>query len=256
MKAVIIEDEHFNAQVLQNKIRAIDPQIEIAAIIPSLKVARKWFLHHAEPDMLFMDIQLSDGVSFEIFDEFKLSCPIVFTTAYDEYALRAFKVNGVDYLLKPIDTNELQKSIEKCKLILQSKSPVPHDFSLLMEALHKSSSLPAFKERFMANIRNQWMPIAVTDIACFARDTLNYIYLFTGERYQIDYATLDEVEALIDQKKFYRANRQYIIHINAVHTVKAFDNSKLMVKLKEPNHKLEIDISREKAPAFKKWIDQ
>jgi len=257
MKAVIIEDEHFNAQVLQNKIKSIDPSVEIEAVIPSLKVARKWFLNNAEPDILFMDIQLSDGVSFELFEDFQLSCPIVFTTAYDEYAIRAFKVNGVDYLLKPVDATELQNAIDKCRSIIEQKKQATPDFSALMKALNLSGSLPGqYKERFMANVRNQWMPVAVTDIACFARETLNYLYLFTGERYLLDFATLEEVEALLDPQKFYRANRKYIIHIDAVLTVKAVENSKLIVKLKEPNQKLEIDISREKAPAFKKWLDR
>ncbi|MBN8863989.1 MAG: response regulator transcription factor [Sphingobacteriales bacterium] len=257
MKAVIIEDEYFNAQVLQNKIKSIDPSVEIEAVIPSLKVARKWFLNNAEPDLLFMDIQLSDGVSFELFEQFQLSCPIIFTTAYDEYAIRAFKVNGVDYLLKPVDATELQHAIDKCRNIIQQKKQGNPDFSALMKALNISGS-PAsqYKERFMANVRNQWMPIAVADIACFARETLNYLYLFSGERYLLDFATLEEVESLLDPQKFYRANRKYIIHIDAVLTVKAVENSKLIVKLKEPNQKLEIDISREKAPAFKKWLDR
>ena len=257
MKAVIIEDEHFIAQVLQNKIKSIDPAIEIEVVIPSLKVARKWFLNNAQPDMVFMDIQLSDGVSFELFEQFELSCPIVFTTAYDEYAIRAFKVNGVDYLLKPVDSGELQKAIEKCKNIIRQKNPIAHDFSILMKALNVTTAgAGQHKERFMANVRNQWMPVAVNDIACFTRQTLNYLYLFTGERYLLDFDSLDEVEALLDPRNFYRANRQFIIHIDAVLTVKTVENSKLIVKLKEPNQKLEIDISREKAPIFKKWLDR
>ncbi|MFT3675999.1 MAG: LytTR family DNA-binding domain-containing protein [Chitinophagaceae bacterium] len=137
-----------------------------------------------------------------------------------------------------------------------AEKPATPDFSALMKALNISGNIPGqYKERFMANVRNQWMPVAVTDIACFARETLNYLYLFTGERYLLDFATLEEVESLLDPQKFYRANRKYIIHIDAVLTVKAVENSKLIVKLKEPNQKLEIDISREKAPAFKKWLD-
>lgn len=257
MKAVIIEDEHFIAQVLQNKIKSIDASIEIAEIIPSLKVARKWFLNNAEPDILFMDIQLSDGVSFELFEQFELSCPIIFTTAYDEYAIRAFKVNGVDYLLKPVNTEELQKAINKCKTILEHKNPVVNDFSSLVKALNNSGNgTTIYKERFMASTRNQWIPVAVADIACFARETLLCIYLFNGERYLLDYSTLDEVEALLDPAKFYRANRQYIIHVDALLSVKPVENSKLIIKLKEPNHKIDIDISREKAPGFKKWLDK
>lgn len=257
MKAVIIEDEEIIARVLQNKIRNADPSIEITEIIPSLKVAKKWLLHNAEPDILFMDIQLSDGVSFELLEHFKLSCPIIFTTAYDEYAIRAFKVNGVDYLLKPVDEEELRRAIAKCKAILARQKPVTADIAELMKALASpGQQVQKYKERFIASVRNQWMPILTSDIACFARETLNYVYLFNGERHLLDLSTLDDVEELVDPNRFYRANRQYIINIDAVHSVKPMENSKLLVKLKEPNHKFEIDMSREKAPAFKKWLDR
>jgi DNA-binding LytR/AlgR family response regulator len=121
IKAVIIEDEQLIAKELANKIAAVADDVEIIESLPSLKTAKKWFMNNAEPDLLFMDIQLSDGVSFELFDHFKLSCPVIFTTAYDEYAIRAFKVNGIDYLLKPIDEADLQKAIDKCRSLLQVK---------------------------------------------------------------------------------------------------------------------------------------
>jgi DNA-binding LytR/AlgR family response regulator len=257
MKAVIIEDEDIIARVLQGKIKDVDPSIDVVEIIPSLKVAKKWFLNNAEPDLLFMDIQLSDGVSFELLEHFKLNCPIIFTTAYDEYAIRAFKVNGVDYLLKPVDEEELSRAIDKCKAIIERKNPVVTDFTELMKALaNPQQAMHKYKERFIVNIRNQWMPIATTDIACFAKETLNYIYLFNGERYMLDFSTLDDVEELLDPNQFYRANRQYIINIDAIQTVKPMENSKLTIRLKEPNHKFEIDMSREKAPVFKKWVDK
>jgi DNA-binding LytR/AlgR family response regulator len=257
MKAVIIEDEDIIARVLQDKIKHVDPSIDVVEMIPSLKVAKKWFLNNAEPDILFMDIQLSDGVSFELLEHFKLNCPIVFTTAYDEYAIRAFKVNGVDYLLKPVDEEELTRAIDKCKAIIERKNPVATDFTELMKALaNPQQAMHKYKERFIVNIRNQWMPIATNDIACFAKETLNYIYLFNGERYMLDFSTLDDVEELLDPNQFYRANRQYIINIDAIQTVKPMENSKLNIRLKEPNHKYEIDMSREKAPVFKKWIDK
>ena len=257
MKAVIIEDEDIIARVLQGKIKAVDPSIDVIEIIPSLKVAKKWFLNNAEPDLLFMDIQLSDGVSFELLEHFKFNCPIVFTTAYDEYAIRAFKVNGVDYLLKPVDEEELSNAINKCKTIIERNHPAVTDFSTLMKALaNPQQVMQKYKERFIVNIRNQWMPVAASDIACFAKETLNYIYLFNGERYLLDLSTLDDVEELIDPNQFYRANRQYIINIDAIQTVKPMENSKLSIRLKEPNHKFEIDMSREKAPVFKKWIDK
>jgi DNA-binding LytR/AlgR family response regulator len=257
MKAVIIEDEEIIAKTLQNKIRAVDPSIVVTEIIPSLKVAKKWFLNNAEPDILFMDIQLSDGVSFEILDHFQLTCPIIFTTAYDEYAIRAFKVNGVDYLLKPVEEDELKKAIEKCKSIIDRRMPAVTDFNEIMKAItNPKHTAVKYKERFVVNIRNQWMPVSTNNIACFAKETLNYIYLFTGERYLLDYSTLDDVEELLDPDRFYRANRQYIIHVDAIQTVKPMENSKLTIRLKEPNHKFEIDISREKAPVFKKWMDR
>lgn len=257
MKAVIIEDEDIIARVLQGKIKNVDPSIDVVEIIPSLKVAKKWFLNNAEPDILFMDIQLSDGVSFELLEHFKLNCPIVFTTAYDEYAIRAFKVNGVDYLLKPVDEEELTRAIDKCKAIIERKNPVTTDFTELMKALaNPQQAMHKYKERFLVNIRNQWMPIATSEIACFAKETLNYIYLFNGERYMLDFSTLDDVEELLNPNQFYRANRQYIINIDAIQTVKPVENSKLTIRLKDPNHKFEIDMSREKAPVFKKWIDQ
>jgi DNA-binding LytR/AlgR family response regulator len=257
MKAVIIEDEEIIAKVLQNKIRNIDPNIQITTILPSLKVARSWFLNNAEPDMLFMDIQLSDGVSFELLERYNFNCPIVFTTAYDEYAIRAFKVNGVDYLLKPVDEDELRRAIEKCKAIIERKRPPVTDFSELVKALGNSNyTSKRYKEKMIVNIRNQWMPVNTSDIACFTRETLNYIYLFNGGRYMVDFTSLDDVEDLLDPQQFYRANRQYIINVDAVQTVKPLENSKLLIKLKEPNHKFEIDMSREKAPAFKKWLDR
>lgn len=257
MKAVIIEDEDIIARVLQGKIKNVDPSIDVVEIIPSLKVAKKWFLNNAEPDILFMDIQLSDGVSFELLEHFKLNCPIVFTTAYDEYAIRAFKVNGVDYLLKPVDEEELTRAINKCKAIIERKNPVATDFTELMKALaNPQQSMNKYKERFLVNIRNQWMPIATSDIACFAKEALNYVYLFNGERYMLDFSTLDDVEEVLNPDQFYRANRQYIINIDAIQTVKPMENSKLSIRLKEPNHKFEIDMSREKAPVFKKWVDK
>ena len=256
MKAVIIEDESIIARVLENKIKKVADDVEIIAVLPSLKTARRWFSENAEPELMFMDIQLSDGVSFDIFNDFSLSCPVIFTTAYDEYAIRAFKVNGIDYLLKPVKEEELKAAIEKCRKISGKDDYPPTDMKALLQAIANPSSVSAYKEKFIVNIRNQWMPVSTRDIACFSKEVLNYIYLFNGERYQIDYTTLEEIEELLDPKDFYRANRQFIINIEAVHTVKPVENSKLIIRLKEPNHKLDIDMSRLKSPEFKKWLDR
>ena len=255
MTAIIIEDEDIIAKVLQNKIKSLDDSIDVLAILPSLKVAKRWFLNNATPDMIFMDIQLSDGVSFELLEQFKLDCPIVFTTAYDEFAIRAFKVNGVDYLLKPVDDDELLKAIQKCKQIIAAQHPLPGDLSQLVNLINGNGE-KRYKEKFIASLGSQWIPVNTNDIACFTRESLNYIYLHTGERYLLDITTLDEVEDLLDPARFYRANRQFIINVDAVHAVKPVENSKLVLKLKAPNNKFEIDMSREKAPTFKKWLDR
>ncbi len=256
MKAVIIEDEEIIAKVLLNKIKKVAGDVEVIAILPSLKTARRWFAEHAEPDLLFMDIQLSDGVSFDLFNDFKLNCPVIFTTAYDEYAIRAFRVNGADYLLKPVNESELSAAIEKCRKLAEKNESTPTDFSELLKSLHGGESAPKFKEKFIVHIRNQWMPVNTKDIACFCKEVLNYIYLLNGEKYMIDFATLDEVEELLDPKQFYRANRQFIINMEAIKTVKPVENSKLIIRLKEPNHALEIDMSRLRSPEFKKWLER
>lgn len=255
MKALIIEDESLIAKALQDKIEAVAADVDIIDVLPSLKTAKKWFMQNAEPDLIFMDIQLCDGVSFELFDVYKLNCPVIFTTAYDEYALRAFKVNGIDYLLKPVDSDDLKKAIEKSRKIVDSKNAAPLDIQQLMQDLKANNTSSLYKEKFIVNMRNNWIPVNTSDAACFMRENLNYLITFSGEKYILDYTTLEEVEELLDPKKFYRANRQFIVHIDAIQSVKPFENSKLKITLKHPL-KFDIDISREKAPVFKKWLDR
>lgn len=256
IKAVIIEDETLIARELQSKIASIADDVKIVEILPSLKTAKKWFLQNAEPDLLFMDIQLSDGVSFELFDHFNLTCPVIFTTAYDEYALRAFKVNGIEYLLKPIDNEELANAIEKFRRQTEGVGKPPVNMQELLKILqHQPVGGPVFKEKFIVSVRHNWLPIHTKDIACFMRDNLNYLYTFSGDKYTLDFNTLEEIEELLDPKIFYRANRQYIVNIEAIQSVKPHENQKLTLHLKAPA-KVEVDVSREKAPAFKKWFDR
>jgi DNA-binding LytR/AlgR family response regulator len=257
MNAIIIEDENLLARQLAAKIKILDAGIKILELIPSLKVARRWLSENAEPDLIFMDIQLSDGVSFELFEDFQLKCPVVFITAFDEYAIRAFKVNGVDYLLKPVDDNELLRAIEKCRRQLQPEqamAAIPN-WNDLLQAISVQASMPVYKEKFIVHQRNQWVSVNTKDIACFYRDNLNYIFSFDGSKYILDNTSLDETEELLDPKVYYRANRQCIIHIDAIQSVRLHDNLKLSLHLKAPL-KLDIDISRDKAPSFKKWFDR
>lgn len=256
MKAVIVEDESLIARQLAAMIKSLDPEIEIAEILPSLKVARRWLSENAEPDLMFMDIQLSDGVSFELFESFQLTCPVIFITAFDEYAMRAFKVNGIDYLLKPVEEDDLKKAIDKYRRLTKPSGELPPtDWNELLSALHRQSSKPLYKEKFIIHQRNHWVPVNTGDIACFLRENLNYIYTFDGNKYIMDTSTLDDIEEVLDPRQFYRANRQCIVNIDAIQQVKSHDNAKLTVFLKAPN-KMEQDISRDKAPVFRKWFDR
>jgi DNA-binding LytR/AlgR family response regulator len=255
MNAIIIEDELLIAKELQYKIGQVAPDVNILCHLPSLKTAKKWLLNNAEPDLMFMDIQLGDGMSFELFDQYTLQCPVIFTTAYDEYAIRAFKVNGFDYLLKPVDEGTLGKTIDRARNLIQSKQPQHNNLLELAKLLQQPVQNSLYKEKFIASARNQWVPVRATDIACFVRDQLNYLHTFTGEKYLLDYTTLEEIEELINPQLFYRANRQCIIHIEAIQSVRPHENQKLTVLLKSPA-KMEVDISREKAPGFKKWLDR
>lgn len=255
MKALIIEDEQLIAAEMQETIAAVAPDIEVLDIIPSLKAARKWFAANSEPDMLFMDIKLSDGLSFELFDQFRLKCPIIFCTAYEEYAIRAFKVNGVDYLLKPVQEEDLKKAINKIRDLRSGAFPESIDMQHLMSYFMNAGSTKQYKERFIINTNNKWTPVETSNIAVFLKDNLNYIYTFGGEKHIYDFSALDEIEEVLNPQLFFRANRQAIIHINAIQSVKPSGNQKLTIQIKSPL-KLEVDVSREKAPLLKKWMDR
>lgn len=256
MKALIIEDEELIAEDMIASIEQVAPDVEVLNVLPSLKAARKWLMNNAEPDLLFMDIKLSDGLSLELFNQFDLHSPVIFCTAYEEYAIRAFKVNGVDYLLKPVQEGELEKAIGKVRQQLQARSFAPVDLQQLLQNLSNPGSLKnKFKERFIVNVNRKWMPVETSQIAVFCKDQLIYLHTFSGEKLIYDYSALEDIEDVLDPDLFFRANRQTIIHINSVHQVRPDGNQKLIVQIKAPL-KMEVDISREKASVFRKWIDR
>lgn len=257
MNALIIEDEKLVAQELMASLAEVDPAIHVVGTVGSVKTALRWFAENAEPDVIFADIQLADGVSFTIFEKFTLSCPVIFTTAYNEHAIRAFKVNGIDYLLKPVDWDELRQAIAKARALTKNHSRVTIDVHQLMHALNAPATpRVSYKEHFLGNARNSWVPVRVADIAYIIRDELNFMVTNTGERYILDYDALDEIETLLNPDQFYRASRHCIVGINAVQSVKGLANLKLQLLLKAPNHQISIDISRDKAPSFKKWLEK
>ena len=256
MKALIIEDEELIASELQAKIEAVADDVKVVDVLPSLKTAKKWFMQNAEPDLLFMDIQLSDGVSFDLFDTYTITCPVIFTTAYNEYAIRAFKVNSIDYLLKPVNDEALKKAIAKSRTVHFDGKPATDVASLLASLGQLSAAKPVYKEKILVNVRNQFMPISTKDVAFFVKDVIHYLYLFNGDRYVVDYDSMEELEEVLDPARFYRANRQFIVNIDAIKSARPKENSKLTIYLKEPLQKFEVDMSREKVPAFKKWLDR
>jgi DNA-binding LytR/AlgR family response regulator len=254
MKTIIIEDEPLVAKDLQKLIYQIDASIEIVTILDSLQASIAYFKSKEEPDLLFMDIQLNDGVSFDLFKHVDVRCPIIFTTAYNEYAIRAFKVNSLDYLLKPVDRTELQAAIEKFKKINTDQGDIlKEQIQLVINQLATPSEKRIYKERFMVHSGKSFIVVNFINVAYFIKDTL--IYLVTNDKQQFltDFQTMEELEDLLNPKYFYRANRQYIVSINAVDSFRTDSYSKMVLLLKSPLN-VSIDISREKAQAFKNWV--
>jgi len=255
MKIVIIEDEPLIAKNLTRMLKQIDASVEVLATLDSVAAAVKWVNENPQPDLFFMDIQLADGVSFDIFNKVKIESPVIFTTAYNEYAIRAFKVNSVDYLLKPIDKEQLQSAVEKFKKYFGVKNDaMGEQFKSLLENMQNKST-PKFKERFLAHYKGGIVPMPESKTAYFIKDTIIYLVTNENEKLVTDYNTIDEIEEVVNPEKFFRANRQMIIHVDQVDTYKKHDTGKIEVHLKCDKN-IRTDVSREKANEFVTWLDQ
>jgi two-component system, LytTR family, response regulator len=251
MNILIIEDEPLVAKDLENLLKRIEPDAKILDVLTSVEASRKWFSSHTVPDLVLSDIQLSDGISFEIYENLHLTCPIIFTTAYDDYAIRAFKLNSIDYLLKPIDGKELAAAINKYKS-LSSESVLSEQLKALMQQWGQQPQ-KKYKERFLSLHRNTLVPVTQQEIAFFHKEELIYLHTLANERFISEHQTLDEIESLLNPEIFFRVNRQFILHVQSVGKIKTTHKG-LTVQLKPPFNN-EIDISREKAVAFRKWVD-
>ncbi len=250
MKILIIEDEPLVAKDLKNLVAKLEPGAEVLGPLTSVSASRTWFSSNPIPDLILSDIQLSDGVSFDIFENLNLQCPIIFTTAYDAYAIRAFKLNSIDYLLKPIDDNDLRIALAKYKNIIKSAS-IDDQLKSLLGNWGKEQR--KYKERFLSVQRNSLVPVGIDEIIMFHKEELIFIHTHQNEKLISEHPTLDELESLVDPEKFFRVNRQYLIHIQAVARIKTTHKG-LSVQTKHP-YNLELEISREKATAFKKWVE-
>lgn len=251
MNILIIEDERPNAKRLRRLIQGIKPQANILSVLESVSESVEWLESHERPDLIMMDIKLSDGLSFEIFDKTQLvDIPIIFTTAYDEYAIKAFKQYSIDYLLKPVDKDELAMAFEKYDQldIMVNKATNPSIEKLLDEFRPKN-----FRTRFLLSYRDGFKTVMVSDVLYFySEQKITKARLADGTDEIIPH-TMDELEQQLDPKLFFRANRQFIICINAVEHVYNYFNNKLKVAMRK-NTDVEIIVSRDKAPLLKNWM--
>ncbi|MFY8110148.1 MAG: LytR/AlgR family response regulator transcription factor [Bacteroidia bacterium] len=252
MKAVIIEDEPHARQELKRLLKKVNPQIEVVVELDSVKESIEWLEENEDFDCLFLDIQLSDGLSFDIFNTISIDKPVIFTTAYNEYAIKAFQLNSIDYLMKPVEPALLEKALNKLSK-LQPKPSLP---AFSGEELRKLLGIEPKKEksRFLIKIGEQFKTIQCSEIAWFYADR-NTVYLVAHDdkRYIIEY-TLDELDSQLSSKEFFRATRGMIVSIQCIQKVHKYFNSRLLLDIK-PEAGEQVLVSRVRVEAFLKWMD-
>lgn len=252
MKILIIEDERHNANRLQAMVKEINPENIVCDILESVTDSVEWFNTNPSPDLILMDVRLSDGLCFEIFTSSNVVAPVIFTTAYDEYAIKAFKVNSIDYLLKPIHRPELEAALTKFKQLISNQQPNPA-IADLIDIIKKQGT--SYRSRFLIPLNDGYKSVGVEEVD-YIYSEFKITHLVSNER-QV-YATtqtMDELEEQLDPSLFFRANRQHIISLNVIKDIHNYFNGKLKVVInKYPE--VEILISREKAVSFKHWLDR
>ena len=251
MNVLIVENEMPAAIGLNKLLKKIDINIIITGISESVESTINWLQNNPSPDLIFMDIQLDDGLCFEIFESVKIDIPIIFITAYDEYVLSAFKVNSVDYLLKPINEKQLENAIEKFKNIHYQKV-VSHD---LLSQLSKELS-SGYKTRFLIKVGGHYKSVQTKEISCFfIMERATFVKMLSDKEYAIDYS-LDHLYKKLDPDKFYRINRNCIINIEAISDILSYSSSRLKIKLKSDPSSIDLIVSKDKVSEFKKWMDK
>ncbi|MBG6187372.1 LytR/AlgR family response regulator transcription factor [Flavobacterium sp. CAN_S2] len=254
MKTIIIEDEKPAARLLQRKLEKLN--IQVGVMLHSVEEALDWFSKNEHPDLIFLDIQLSDGLSFEIFEKVEIKSAVIFTTAYDEYALRAFKLNSIDYLLKPIDEDDLEIAVAKFKSLLPKQELQTQSLGIDFEQIKRMLTNPFeknYKKRFTVKIGQHLKVISIDEIECFFSENKGtYIHTFDNRNYLIE-CTLELLEQELDPADFFRISRKFIIPLKAIKEIVVYSNSRLKVIL--PSFKEEdVIVSREKVSDFKTWI--
>ncbi|MEK6153220.1 LytTR family DNA-binding domain-containing protein [Flavobacteriaceae bacterium 3-367] len=250
MNAVIIEDEEFASKRLARLIGELAPEIEISAQLSSVESGSAWFSQNTPPDLIFLDIQLNDGYGFDILDNLEDHPPVIFTTAYNEYAVRGFKYNGLDYLLKPIVKADLRTALDK----FRKTSTNNEGFSELKFERMKQLFQKEYKHRFMVKVGNQFRSFDVDDIAYFkSNEGLIYLHTHTAQSYPIEYS-IDQLENILNPIHFFRINRKFMVSVKAVIEIHTYFNSRLLLKLK-PREETQVIVSRERTTNFKRWLD-
>lgn len=250
IRAVIIEDETLAATRLETLVGKCDKNIAIVARLPSVKAAVKWFGQNPQPDLLFMDIHLEDGLSFAIFDQVDVFAPVIFTTAFDDYTLKAFKVNSIDYLLKPIQLEELAFALEK----LKKQKPAGFYYNEGGELSAENLRRAPLKSRFLVAVGSKIASVPVEEAAYFfSEEKSTFLRTFSGQRYAIDYS-LDKVATLLDEATFFKINRQLVIHIQSIQTIHKVSTNRLKISLK-PDFGKDVFVSIERYSKFKDWLD-
>ena len=255
MKILLIEDEAPASRRLEKMIKDILPTAEIVGTLDSVSTSITFFQDLPALDLVFMDIQLADGLSFEIFEHIQINVPIIFTTAFDMYALKAFKVNSIDYLLKPVDKDELKKALDKWQALHSNKieNPLQQNLTQLIQQLQITKK--EYKSRFLVKIGEKLISVPEQEIAYFqAEDKTVFLHTQASKKYVLDYS-LDDLEDVLNPQNFFRLNRQIITHLVAIKSINTYFNGKLKIIL-FPETTEEIIVSREKSPVLKEWLDR
>jgi len=259
MKILIIEDEPFAQKELKRLLDIAEGKFDILDMIDTVEDSVVWLRENPPPDLIFLDIQLADGISFDIFRQVEVKSPVIFTTAYDEYAIRAFQLNSIDYLLKPVKLTELMRAINKYESLRDQYGKGEKESSINITRNQLESILnlgkKEYKSRFVAKVGDQIKYIPVEEVAYFyAEDNVVFLINKNDNRYIIEYS-IEEIDSLVDPKHFYRLNRSVVAHISAIDKVYKYLNSRLKVELK-PESEKEVLISRAKVSDFMKWMDR
>ncbi len=255
MKILIVEDEELAVKKLQKTLHAIEPGAEVAGVTDSIKSTVEWLNENEQPDLILMDIELADGQSFEIFNLTEVKSPVVFTTSYDEYALKAFKVNSIDYLLKPVQKEDLEKSLTKFKNISfkQSENSNGMNMDNIIKELQQRLQPKEYRKRFLVKNGQKLVSIEVAEIRYFFSDgRLNFFKTGDNKKFVVDY-TMDELEEMLDPEKYFRISRSFYVSINSIEKIDDYFGNRLILQLKPAVDK-EALVSRERVSDFKKWM--